>query len=339
MKLLYYNIFICKNGQKTSYPIERLIDFINGGTPLQRTTVVDGKTIFLSRHRYPNQRRSADGTSENGYEYETTNRTVWIGKFLDDKPYAGQIGSDDLDEILGDVYQPNTCLFISDSQLLVMEYNFNGPGKLQIEKFLTDYIRQHVDNEYTVKLIQLIKTRALELVLATDSIKNISITVKNDDFQILNLFPNPGDSAGVLERLFTGPVDVSNQYDVNETTVVLKKGRMKKNMNVTDVTNILFLLNADSPWLVSAKVSFLNPQTHKVELIDLKHDGFYTSTVDIENLTGFEYLADQITGHYYDEQARNKNSEFHKYLNEIVQIETDEIQFMYPTPIVIENSP
>ncbi|MEC6748594.1 DUF6731 family protein [Marinilactibacillus sp. XAAS-LB27] len=337
MKLLYYNIFICKDGQKTSYPIERLIDFINNGTPLERTTVVEGKTIFLSKHRYPNQGRSAGGRSQDGSEYETSNRSLWLGKFLDDKPFAGEIGSDNLDEILGDVYQPNTCLFVSDSKLLIMEYNFNGPRKLQIENFLTKYLNQNGDSQYTVKLIQIVKPRAMNLVSASDSIKSISITVKNDNFQILNLFPNPGNSEGVLERLFNGPVAVSNQYDVNETTVVLKKGRMRRNMNVDDVTNILLLLDADSPLLVSAKVSFLNPETNDVDTIDLKHDGFYTSNVNCENLTGFEYLANQVTSHYYDEQGSNKNAEFHQYLGEIIHIEVNEIQFGYPTEPTIED--
>ncbi|UDM73274.1 hypothetical protein [Vagococcus fluvialis] len=99
MKVLYFNAFLCRNGEKTNYSLHRLFQFIMDGEPLQRTKKLESnKVIFLSKKREPNVRREPrTGLSVPGYEFIDSNRTVWIGKFNEDKPYTGAIGSDDLE--------------------------------------------------------------------------------------------------------------------------------------------------------------------------------------------------------------------------------------------------
>ena len=311
MKALYFNIFICKNGKVTNYPINKLLDHINMKDAIDRTKEVDGNVIFLSQHRHPEMKRNSNGTCRDGYEYEKNNRTVWIGKFLQDKPFAGKIGSEELKQITGDVYQPNTCLFISDSHLLVMEYTNLGPRKIALESYLSQYI---AGDEYTVKLIPIVKEKMLSLVKSSDSIKKIVLTIKNHDFSLNSVFKDYANYSSLLEQAIENPAKAGEQMGANETTVEFKKGRMKKNMSSDMVSKVLNMIDVDSKHLVSAKVTFINPKTNEKETINLKLDGFYNTDLGELDSNGFPFLANKFTEHYYDIKGKNKNAEYRKFL-------------------------
>lgn len=327
MKTLYYNAFLCRNGKKTDYPLFRLIDFISRGNATQRTKVLeDDKVIFSSRHRYPIVGRDGDRSRE-GHEFIDNNRTAWIGKFNSDKPYTGQIGTDNLMQIVGDLYQPNTCLSISDNFLFIMEYNFLGPSKKQIEKFLSSYIVSDLqDVNYSVKLYEIKKDPMLRLVANSESVKSVTITVNNDGFNLDNIF---NEGTPLLGRLFLGPVEAANEMEVNQTTIVLKKGRRKKEMSVDLIGQILGLIRVNSNELVSAVVEFKNPDTGKMDKFDLKHDGFYTSHIQSDDYTGFEVLSDLLTKHYYEDMSKNKDRAYHQYLP-LSQFDQGEFRLAFP---------
>ncbi|WP_270792510.1 hypothetical protein [Enterococcus casseliflavus] len=325
MKILYFNIFLYKNGKKTDYPISELFDFISKGNPLQRTRKLDDdKVIFLSKSRYPVVGRDSS-MSRAGHEFINNNRTTWIGKFNADKPYTGAIGSDDIEQITGDLYQPNVCLAISDSYLFLMEYNFLGPSKRQIEKFLTTYIvgnKKDHDEEtdhFEVRLNEIKKERMLNLIPSSKSVRSVTITVKNEGFELGNLLTEVQTENSLWSKLIQGPVEASKEMEVNQTTVTLKKGRRKKEMDIAEIGNILNLININSAHLVSAVVEFVNPRTGKLEKFDLKHDGSYTGFIETEDYTGFEILADLMTKHYYDDNHRSKDTYYHNYLNEGIE--------------------
>ncbi|MFS7422542.1 DUF6731 family protein [Carnobacterium maltaromaticum] len=335
MKTLYYNAFLCRNGEKTDYLLYRLIDFISGGEAKERTRILeDNKVIFSSRHRYPEVGRDGDG-SRSGNEFIDNNRTAWIGKFNEDKPYAGEIGTDNLEQIVGDLYQPNTCLSISDNFLFIMEYNFLGPSKKQIEKFLSSYIVSNQDDvNYSVKLYEIKKDPMLRLVANSESIKSVTITVNNNGFNLENIF---NEGTPLLERLFSGPVEAANEMEVNQTTIVLKKGRRKKEMSVDLIGQILGLIRVNSTELVSAVVEFKNPTTGNMDKFDLKHDGFYTSSIQSNDYTGFEILSDLLTKHYYDDMNRNKDRSYHQYLP-LIQPVQGEFRLVFPNDDIQEVS-
>lgn len=320
MKALYFNIFICKNGKATNYPVNKLLDHIINKDAINRTKEVDGNVIFLSQHRYPKMNRNSDGTCMDGYEYEQNNRTVWIGKFLQDKPFAGKIGSEELEQITGDVYQPNTCLFISDSHLLVMEHTNLGPRKIALENYLSQYID---GDEYTVKLIPIIKEKMLSLVKSSDSVKKIVLTIKNHDFSLNSVFKDYEEHSSLLQQAIENPAKAGEQMGANETTVEFKKGRMKKNMSSDMVSKVLNMIDVDSKHLVSAKVTFTNPKTKENETINLKLDGFYNTDLGELDSNGFPFLANKFTEHYYDNKGKNKNNEYIRFLPlENIEIKT-----------------
>lgn len=330
MKVIYYNAFLCKNGVKTYFPLHELFDFIADGTPIQRTQkVIKKKNLFLYKKRFSEVKRDKN-KSVSGYEYINTNRTMWIGKFNDDKPFTGKIGSEQLIQITDELYQPNTCLGISDNFLFLMEYNFLGPSKAQIEDFLSKYIKSdNKDIKYDVRLFEIPSDKMMDLIPNSESIKSIKLTLNNESFHLSNMFPSLTDDKKTLfEKLFSSPVEVSNELDVNQTTIVLKKGRRKKEMKIDQISDILKLIRFDSDSIASAQVEFQHPKTKETKKIDLKHDGYYTGKIDAKKFSGFDILADLLTTHYYDISKRNKDEHYKVY--ELDNFDRKDFSFEYP---------
>lgn len=332
MKVLYYNIFLEKEGKKTDYKLSSLFDFINSQQPENRTVKLGSqKHMFLHSVRNPKQGRKPDGNSLENHEFLKGNRTAWIGKFSSDKPYEGEIGTEDIRKIDGDLFQPSTCLYIPDSYLFLMEYNFLGPNKGQIEEYLSTFVKSNDSkSKVKIKLVPIPKESIRDLLPASDSIKELKITIKNDGFQLSNLFPDAeNDQKSLLEKLFGNMIEVSKQLDVNTTTILLKKSRYKQEMNISKVDSILKLLNANDKNLLSAEVRFKNPKTKVVDKLDLKHDGFLTSEKTVGNLTSFDNLANLLTEHYYEDVDRQADDKFYEFGN-LLPIKSADVNISLP---------
>lgn len=333
MKILYYNAFLCRNGVKTKYSLHNLFDFIENGSPMKRTQELNqNKIVFLSKTRNKKARKNKDNTVP-GFEFINTNRTMWIGKFNDDKPFTGSIGSDVLKQIKDELYQPNICLSVSSEFLFLMEYNFLGPRRGQIEKFLSSYIENKKDDvEYDVRLFPVPTEKMLDIIPASESIKSVTLTINNDGFKLGDMFPELSDDKKTLfEKLISSPVEVSNDLDVNQTTIVLKKGRRKKQMDIVQISDILKLISFDSDTVASAVVEFKHPGTGENKKVNLKHDGQYTGVVDSDKFADFELLATLLTEHYYDKNHRNKDNYYTKY--SFTEANQEEFDFVYPKEI------
>lgn len=214
-----------------------------------------------------------------------------------------------------------------------MERKFLGPSINQIGEYLSSFIKSKVPNiKYSVKFEPL-KTDSLKpLIEASESIKSIVIQIKNEGFQLSNLFPNINDSnKTLLEKLFGNMIEVSEELDINTTTVAFKKSWYKREMDIERIYRILNLLNSEDDNLISAKVEFLNPETHEPSEIDLKKDGFYIQEKTSSKTDDFEKLANLMTSHYYDDQNRIKDVH---YLSFGSLLSVDESEF----DIVTENS-
>ncbi|HFI0403701.1 TPA: DUF6731 family protein [Streptococcus suis] len=332
MKVLYYNIFLEKDGKKTDYNLSKLFDFINNQTSLKRTVKLGSqKHVFLHSVREPKHGRKSDNTPLENHEYIKGNRSAWIGKFSSDKPYEGEIGTDEIRKIDGDLFQPSTCLYIPDSYLFLMEYNFLGPNKGQVEEYLSNFIKSNSPtSKLKIKLVPIPKESIRNLLPASDSIKELKITIKNDGFQLSNLFPNAeGSQKTLLHKLFSNMVEVSKELDANTSTILLKKSWYKQEMDIAKIDGILKLLNSSDKNLVSAEIKFKNPKTRVVEKLDLKHDGFLCSEKTTGNLTNFGSLANLLTEHYYNEMNRIADEKFLEFGN-LLPISSTEVNVLLP---------
>ena len=333
MHIQYFNDFFCRNVEKTNYDLSKLIDKIRVSSPVERTVKLGSQqTIFMNDSREPLFSRTS-GSSLDGFEYLPSNRTVWIGKYRSEKPYEGKIGEEEIRQIDGDLFEPSVCLIIPTSYLFLMERKFLGPSINQIGEYLSSFIKSNDPNvKYSVKF-EPMKTDSLKpLIEASESIKSIEIQIKNEGFQLSNLFPNINDSnKTLLEKLFGNMIEVSEELDINTTTVVFKKSRYKREMDIKRVDGILKLLNSSDKNLISAKVEFLNPETHRFDEVDLKKDGFYILEKTSLKTENFDKLANLMTEHYYDDQNSNKDL-YYTSFGSLLSVNESEFK------IVTENS-
>ncbi|WP_438836311.1 hypothetical protein [Streptococcus pluranimalium] len=176
----------------------------------------------------------------------------------------------------------------------------------------------------------IVKESIRTLLPASNSIKEVSITVRNDGFQLSRLFPEViGDQETLLQKLFGNMIEVSNELDINTTTVIFKKSRYKREMDIRKIDNILSLLNTNDQNLISAKVKFENPRTGVTDELDLKHEGYLTSEKSTGRLTGFDNLASLLTEHYYDDVNRQADDKFYGFGN-LLPIQPSEISISLP---------
>ena len=333
MNLQYFNVFLCRNGEKTNYDLSKLIDIIRVSSPVERTVKLGSQhTMFMNNSRNPLSSRTS-GSSLDGLEYLPRNRTVWIGKYRSEKPYEGKIGEEEIKQIDGDLFEPSVCLIIPTSYLFLMERKFLGPSINQIGEYLSSFIKSNDPNiKYSVKF-EPMKTDSLKpLIEASESIKSIVIQIKNEGFQLSSLFPNINDSnKTLLEKLFGNMIEVSEELDINTTTVAFKKSRYKREMDIKRIDGILKLLNSSDKNLISAKVEFLNPETHRFDEVDLKKDGFYILEKTSLKTEDFDKLANLMTEHYYNDQNRNKDL-YYTAFGSLLSVEESEFE------IVTENS-
>ena len=312
MKVQYFNVFLCRNGEKTDYDLSKLIDKIRVSSPVERTVKLGSQqTIFMNNSRPPSYQKT-NGSSLEGYEYLPKNRTVWIGKYRSEKPYEGKIGKEEIKQIDGDLFEPSVCLIIPTSYLFLMERKFLGPSFNQIGEYLSSFIKsKDPDVKYSVKFEPMKTDELKPLIEASESIKSIVIQIRNEGFQLSSLFPNINDSnKTLLEKLFGNMIEVSEELDINTTTIVFKKSRYKREMDIKRVDRILKLLNTEDENLISAKVEFLNPETKESVSLDLKNDGFYIHDITSSKTEEFNILANLMTKHYYDDQNHNKDTQY-----------------------------
>lgn len=329
MKVQYFNVFLYRNGEKTTYDLSKLIDKIRVSSPKERTKELGSKqNVFMNNSRDPLYKRT-DGSSLEGYEYLPKNRTVWIGKFRSEKPYEGKIGQEEIKQIDGDLFEPSVCLIIPTSYLFLMERKFLGPSINQIGEYLSSFIKSNVPNvKYSVKFEPMKKDSLKPLIQASDSIRTIVFQIRNKGFRLSNLFPNiDGNNQTLLEKLFGNMIEVSEELDINTTTVVFKKSWYKREMDIKRIDSILKLLNSEDENLISAKVEFLNPETHNVDEVDLKNDGFYILEKTSSETDEFEKLANLMTMHYYDDQNHNKDTHYTSF-GSLIAVDENEFEIV-----------
>ena len=76
---------------------------------------------------------------------------------------------------------------------------------------------------------------------------------------------------------------------------------------------------------------FLNPETCRVDEVDLKNDGFYILEKTSLKTEDFDKLANLMTEHYYDDQNRNKDFHYTSF-GSLLSVDENEFE------IVTENS-
>ncbi|HGF8354169.1 TPA: hypothetical protein QFG09_000028 [Enterococcus faecium] len=307
MRLLYYNIFVCKNGEKTDYPIEKIIDFIATRDAKVKLRNLRNGDYSLTQMREPIQ------------EKETRNRSFWISRYRDKKPLAGTRGTDEAEPIEKDVLETSNCLIIPSKNFLAMEYSHLGCRAKSLEQYINKFLLNNINDDsdkWTVEIIEIRKKSSINDIQSSSNIKSITVEfvvtenteyllssneIKNDDSVIRTVINSSNETAKIMHG--------------NIACFSIKKGKIKKQMDPFKVVKILKTLNWDAEEIQTIKVIFDNPRTGKKnDSVDLKHDRQLQDEILIgDNSNGFEYLAREISDFYYGDGNRKGLSSSNQY--------------------------
>lgn len=319
-RLLYYNAFICKNGKKTNFPISKFLDYLmTSKTPEDRYKDLKNGSYTMNKMRPPNQ------------EKESGNRSVWVGKYREKKPFSGQRKTDIVNPIAGDVFEPATCLFIDSSHLLVMEYNHVGCK----DKGLVEYFNSFLHNssglddsnpQWTFELEPLKNGKGLDVISHSSQIKAVSIDFLTKSSFLSELVKEDAQNKGIIEELVGNTINVAKKVGASVTTLSLKQSRFKDKMDINILTALLASLDLSSQGIVSVKVTYKNSQSKKTETIDLKHEGLLSDIIlEGDNSNGFEFIASNLSEYYYGLGSRKGYNNHLRF--EISHINSDQSIF------------
>lgn len=314
MKLLFYNIFLCKNGKYTDYPIEKLMDDIITLSSKDRYKLLEKGPHKLNKLVSDDSKRSR-------------NREMWFSKYRDIKPYAGDRDSDDMDELDRDILEPSTILLIPDSFLLVMEYNFVGASYKAFEDYINSFISnnnlpsQSNHDESSIKdvfedtwqiTLNPIKTKdQMDLIKNSQFINSIEIDYEVGDVNYLKLLNGDYQQKSLIVSVLQRNAEVTKLMDSKIATLVLKKGRFKSPLDMDVALTLFSNLTMEDPIIKAVRVEIKQP-SGKPKTIDLKHDGKLSKDIEVDG-SGFDYLRQKIRSEFYDGLGQPGGNNFKQF--------------------------
>lgn len=316
MRVLYYNLYVCKNGVKTDYPLEKVIDTIFIKKPADRLCNLRSGAYSLTKMREPSQ------------ENETRNRSFWISKYRDKKPLTGTRGTDEAEPIDKDVMETANCLLIPAKKFLAMEYSHLGCRIKGLVEYLNQFLFSDVDNttsdRWHIEYIKITEKSKFSDIGNSSNVKRIDVDFNASGKAESFLNEKASEAKTVLEKVFKSSLETANYIDANIAAFTVKKGKLSGKMDSYDVVELLKTIYVENDNIISVKVIFDNPTTNKKnDVVDLKHDGQMQDVVVIDdNLTGFEVLAREINKYYYGEGGRKGLSFSNKYITIAVDPKT-----------------
>ncbi|KEZ15325.1 hypothetical protein Lp90_0765 [Lactiplantibacillus plantarum] len=304
MNLKFFNVFITKNGKKTNLSINQLLDYISNRTSLERTIKLADKSYY-SMPQFEAVDRG--------------HRIFWIGKFLKDKPYNGHLGTDDIEEIVGDVYQPVICSYESNYNLLIVQSSLIGPSKNKIQEFLNAYISEVDDGnteEYALEIIPQYSELNIQNINQNYEIISITIEVRTNNYNE-NSFWN--EHQHIFGALLQSGTDFGQQHDSKIMRLTFKNGHYKGDVNGT-VIPIMQAINADDPSLINGNVYVKMPDGSKRTIL-LKGSKDSSMFKDVGDITGFGALKEVLKGMYTDNEipSEAKFYNLNKYVDDLIQ--------------------
>lgn len=273
MNFGFYNVFILKDGELTDLPLSEMLENISVKKSTSRTVLFDENYFSLPKYTH----------------ISDTLSTFWIGKFLSDKPFQAALGSDTVEEIAGEAYQPAICLYDESSKMLVVQDTLGGPGRKSIEFFFNEFLEEN--GHYSIKVIRERSELGLDIITTNTEVLNIDLCIKADDFDVHNfLIQNQNNqNDNLLSALLDNGANLAQEYDVPLISIGLKKGRYKGELN-NEIISLVQLINDEDVSLLTGSIVIKLPSGEK-KTIDLLHKKYLSHYIDTGELTGYDVLS------------------------------------------------
>lgn len=315
--LYYYQAFITYNNQVTNIHLSDLFDAILRLEDRQRLKRLKQGNISLMGVMDPY-------TNSNDY----SDRKLVLGKFRENKPFLGNLGTDRIDEIPDDVLELTSIFYRNNSRLLIIEYNHHGlrPGGLQ--NYLNSFLPVTEDGRWSAVLEPIEPDLGFDDVAQSRDIKNIEfkIDLTARDRRIYHAQHEENNHRSVLGNILTESIETHQEFGANYATVGFSNGKLWRR-NVIDPEQLVTTLRAldlESDIFESIKVHYVSPTTGKKENLNLKNQGVLKGFLDIDE-DGWEYICNHIENLFYNNGRVGENN----YLEYEIEAYTDLPDLVY----------
>jgi hypothetical protein len=282
--ILYYNVYLTRNGVKTSVPIEALID---GIYPL------DDPAKFWNKKKLS---LLYLGHINLEHPMNRLNRKIAVAKYRESyKPYTGRIGTNIANPIEEDVIEFTNCFFIGQSRQVAIEYNHIGSRPNEIADYLSSFLPKEPQNYWSVELEPIQTNIGLTDIQNSEKIYSIEFSIDCSEDAEATYEP---------QSFFGSFIDKTRQshqeFGANVATVRFGNGRKRIDIiQAQSLVRRLTALNFEDEIFASIKVLYDSPTTGRRERVDLKNQNILKSIIlDGNNATGYEYILDQMEVKY-----------------------------------------
>lgn len=280
----FYNYAFVKNGQATDI---QLIDFVS----------------IVQRIPWNKRLRVINGYPTGMFEVKKIKISkdykflaAAIGKFRRDyKPFLGDLSTQSLEKIEGDVVEIVYVLIDLKYQVVLLEYNQHGIRAGSLEEYFSSFLPHQPNEDWRFNLIPIFSKKGLGDIAGSDQVRAIELKLKLSKFEEQLISSKPDQSNELISFLFNS--QKASLIDARTVRIEFGAGQSKTHtMNIDSVMNLLHLLNIDSEAIETLKVRFKDGKTQKMDTVDLKNSGGQIKERIFESET-YAYPTTQLVGH------------------------------------------
>lgn len=309
--ILFYNVYITYNGEKTAIRISDLIDRIR---PLD-----EGQRFWNERKLSLLYMKAIDLNNP----LNLYNRSFAIAKYRDSyKPYTGRIGTNLANPIVDDVIEFTCCHYIERYKQLAIEYNHVGSRPNEIAKYFSSFLPKPEGALWDICLEPIDAPRGLNIIRRANKV--ISIEFKIDCTRTIT---EQFDAENFFANFIKNTVESHLEFGANTATIKFGNGRKRLDIiEAQTLIQLISLLDIEDEIFSSVKIEFVNA-SEKRDVIDLKNGNILKNVImENENITGYEYIIDQIEASY-NLNNQPGNMGFKRYRNLLNHLTLPEINF------------
>ncbi|MFZ3577873.1 DUF6731 family protein [Virgibacillus sp. DJP39] len=308
--ILYYNIYLTRNGIKTSVPVQSLIDVIYP---------MDDMGKFWNQKKLSLLHLKLIDTE---HPLNSLNRSIALAKYRETyKPYTGRIGTNMARPIEDDVIEFTNCFFIGQFKQIAIEYNHIGSRPNEIVEYLSSFLPKQPQNFWDI-LLEPIETR-VGLTDIRQSSKIYSIELSIDCTRDV-------DNTFETDSFFGSFIDKTREshQEFGANVATIKFGNGRKRIDVIEAQQLVRLLthlNIEDEIFASVRVDYHSPNTGRREKVDLKNQNILKSVIlEGDAATGYEYILDQMESKFNIDN-RPGNTAYQQFEDEVEYAELPEI--------------
>ncbi|MBK2004175.1 hypothetical protein JI641_14420 [Listeria ivanovii subsp. londoniensis] len=312
-KIHYYNIFVTKKGEKSTYKLNHIFDkFIYPLDEQMKLKNCKTKPISLNNYLMPDL---GIGGREGNF------RTMAFADYRDDKPYLGEKGTNKREEIEDDVFEVTRSVIFPDDYLIAVEYNHAGCKAGHVAEYIRRFLP--TDQDLDIEIIQIQQNDMLNKVLRSNSIKEIMVTIDASIAGVLDgLYDFKAKEEEKKSPIFTqiveDSVDTAKEIGASKAVFGFGQGRKKNVIKQKEIISFINLLDINNPSLINLTVTFIDPDTHEKIVKNLKTESFIEDEICEGSFTpGDENVRDEIIDSYNKRGAsvKNKYKDFPSLIN------------------------